>query len=319
MSADPTAVVFPGQGSQRLGMARDFHDAFSESRRVFEEASAALGLDVAKLCFEDEDRLARTEFQQPAILTAEIAMFAALRERFAFTPQCYAGHSLGEYTALVAVGVIELGAAAALVRERGRLMQEAVPVGEGGMTAIINPEIDPVRLRELLDESEPIEVDIANLNSPDQLVLSGRVVDLSLAAERLKQDPGFARARAIPLKVSAPFHSRLMSPAAERLRPLLEKAAARWSAEKADHVVSNVSGTFHRPNGVAIAEALAMQVSAPVRWLDCMRTIAAACPRVVEVGPGKPLSGFFKSIEVAVTHVGDVAGAERLSAGGQSP
>jgi [acyl-carrier-protein] S-malonyltransferase len=314
MTAVATAVVFPGQGSQRLGMARDFHDAFPESRRAFEQASSALGLDVAKLCFEDEQRLALTEFQQPAILTAEIAMFAALVARFALAPRCYAGHSLGEYTALVAAGVIELAAAAALVRERGRLMQEAVPVGEAGMTAIIKPEIDPVRLRELLDESEPIEVDIANLNSPDQLVLSGRVTDLSRAADRLKDDPGFARARAIPLKVSAPFHSRMMAPAAERLRPVLEQSATKWQVESAARVVSNVSGTFHRPERAAIVEALAKQVSAPVRWLDCMRTLAGTCGDVVEVGPGKPLSGFFKSIEVAVTHVADVSDAERLSA-----
>jgi len=296
-------------------MARDFHDAFPDSRHVFEQASAALGFDVAELCFEDEERLIRTEFQQPAILTAEIAMLAALRERFGFAPQCYGGHSLGEYTALVAAGVMQVGSAAALVRARGRLMQELVPVGEGGMTAVIKPDIDAARLRELLDESEPVEVDIANLNSPDQLVLSGRVTDLSRAAERLKDDPAFARARVIPLKVSAPFHSRLMAPASERLRPLLDESAAGWQVEGAARVVSNVTGTFHRPNADAIAEALATQVSAPVRWLDCMRTIAGACRRIAEIGPGKPLSGFFKSLDVAVSHVGDIAAAERLAAG----
>jgi [acyl-carrier-protein] S-malonyltransferase/trans-AT polyketide synthase/acyltransferase/oxidoreductase domain-containing protein len=280
---------------------------------VFEQASAALGFDVAALCFDDDERLARTEFQQPAILTAEIAMFAALRARFGLAPDVYAGHSLGEYAALVAAGVMQIGGAAALVRERGRLMQEAVPLGEGGMTAILKPELDARRLGELLDESEPIEVDIANVNSPDQVVLSGRIVDLARAADRLKDDAGFARARAIPLKVSAPFHSRLMQPAAERLRPLLESASAEWNMEHAERVLANATGTFHVADRASMVDALARQVSAPVRWLDCMRAITSRCSRVVEVGPGKPLAGFFKSLDFAVAHVGDVPGAERLA------
>lgn len=315
MTAKATAVVFPGQGSQRLGMGRDFHASFPESRRVFEQVSGALGFDVAALCFEEEERLARTEFQQPAILAVEIAMFEALRARFGFSAACYAGHSLGEYAALVAAGVMEVGGAARLVRERGKLMQEAVPLGEGGMTAIMKPDLDAARLRDLLDESEPVEVDIANLNSPDQVVLSGRVVDLSRAANRIRDDPEFARARAIPLKVSAPFHSRLMRPAADRLRPLLAAASEHWNVEAASCVLSNVTGTFHRPDRNEVVEALARHVATPVRWLDCMRALASRCRRVVEVGPGKPLSGFFKSIEIAVVHVGDMAAAEHLAAG----
>jgi len=313
MSAEATAVVFPGQGSQRLGMGQDFHASFPEARTVFEEASATLGFDVARLCFEDEERLARTEFQQPAILTVEVAMLAALGRRFGLEASCYGGHSLGEYTALVAAGVMGVGTTAALVRERGRLMQESVPLGEGGMTAIVKPDLDTERLRALLEESEAVEVDLANLNSPDQAVLSGRVIELARAAERLKDDPGFARARAIPLKVSAPFHSRLMAPAAERLRPLLEAASGEWKVENATRVVSNVTGTFHAASRAGIVEALARQVSAPVRWLDCMRTLASRCSRIVEVGPGKPLSGFFKSIEIATAHVGDIASAQRLA------
>ena len=137
-----------------------------------------------------------------------------------------------------------------------------------------------------------------------------------LAQERLKEDPGFARARMIPLKVSAPFHSRLMRPASERLRPELAAASESWATAGAANVLSNVSGTWHRGDKAALVDALAAQVSAPVRWLDCMRELVTSCDRIVEVGPGKPLCGFFKSLDVAAVHVGDVEAAERLAAGG---
>jgi [acyl-carrier-protein] S-malonyltransferase len=309
------AAVFPGQGAQRLGMARDFYDHHRESRLVFETASAALGLDVAKICFEDEQRLARTEFQQPAILTAEVAIFAALRAAYDFDPVCLAGHSLGEYTALVAVGVMEAGAAAVLVRERGRLMQEAVPLGEGSMTAVLKPELDVERLRALLAESDGIEVDVANHNSPDQVVLSGHVLELSRATQRLKDDPAFARARCIPLRVSAPFHSRLMQPAAERFRLQLTEASRAWRVENATRVVSNVSGQPHHPDRESIVDALARQICSPVRWLDCMRKLLSVAAKVVEIGPGKTLAGFFKSIDVAIDGISDVQGAERVLGG----
>jgi [acyl-carrier-protein] S-malonyltransferase len=303
------AAVFPGQGSQRVGMARDFYDSHAASRRVFAEASDALGYDAAKLCFDDAERLARTEFQQPAILTAEIAMLAALREGFGFTPAWFGGHSLGEYSALVAAGVIDIGQAAVLVRERGRLMQEVVPLGEGGMSAILMRGLDVARLRALLAESEPIEVDVANENSPDQVVLSGNVRELARAAERLKDDPTLARARAIPLRVSAPFHSRLMRPAAERFRPLLEEASARWRPDNAARVTSNLLGAVHAPERTAIVDALARQIFSPVLWLDCMRVLDGACARIVEVAPSRTLAGFFKGIDATIESVTDVASA----------
>ena len=306
------AAVFPGQGAQRLGMARDFHDAYPEARRVFEEASEALAYDVARVCFEDAERLARTEFQQPALLTAELAILAALRAHYGFDAGFFGGHSLGEYTALTAAGVLDVAGAAVLVRERGKLMQEAVPLGEGSMTAVLKPDLDVERLRALLAESDGIEVDLANDNSPDQVVLSGNVIELARATQRLKEDPVFARGRCIPLRVSAPFHSRLMEPAAERFRPLLEESSQAWRAERATSVVCNITGTFHAPDRAAIVDALTRQIYSPVRWLQCMKTLLGRANQVVEVGPGKVLAGFFKSMEVAIANVSDIGGAERI-------
>jgi [acyl-carrier-protein] S-malonyltransferase/trans-AT polyketide synthase/acyltransferase/oxidoreductase domain-containing protein len=306
------AAVFPGQGAQRLGMARDFYDAHSEARRVFEQASDELAYDVAQLCFEDAERLARTEFQQPVLLTAELAILAALRADYGFDPRYFGGHSLGEYTALAAAGVLDVAGAAALVRERGKLMQEAVPLGEGSMTAVLKPDLDVERLRALLAESEGIEVDLANDNSPDQVVLSGSVVELARATQRLKEDAVFARGRCIPLRVSAPFHSRLMAPAADRFRPVLEEASRTWRIERAALVVCNVTGAFYAPDRAALVDALTRQIVSPVRWLDCMKTLLANADRVIEIGPGKVLTGFFKSMDVAIENVSDVAGADRV-------
>jgi [acyl-carrier-protein] S-malonyltransferase len=307
-----TAVVFPGQGTQRAGMARDFHDAFEESRRVFAEASDALGLDVAALCFDDADRLALTEFVQPAILTAEIAMLRAAESRFGCRATVYAGHSLGEYTALVAAGVVGVGPAAALVRERGRLMQEAVPAGEGGMTAVVMPNVDVERIRSAI---AGLAVDLANHNSTDQAVLSGLSADLEQAASRIRALDGYERARCIPLRVSAPFHSRLMAPAEAAFRAVIERDAIAWNAAPAAQVASNFLGDFHEPRLAAVVDALARQISAPVRWLDDMRCVAARAGRIVEIGPGKPLKAFFATLGVTIESVTDVAGAERVFAG----
>ena len=182
------------------------------------------------------------------------------------------------------------------------------------MTAVLKPDLDVERLRALLVESVGIEVDVANDNSPDQVVLSGNVIELARATQRLKEDAVFAHGRCIPLRVSAPFHSRLMEPAAERFRPVLEEASSTWHVEHATSVVCNVSGTFYPPDRTALVDALTRQICSPVRWLDCMKALLAKAGRVVEIGPGKVLTGFFKSMEVAIENVSDVAGAERLAA-----
>jgi [acyl-carrier-protein] S-malonyltransferase/trans-AT polyketide synthase/acyltransferase/oxidoreductase domain-containing protein len=309
-SNDATAVVFPGQGTQKRGMARDFHDAHAAARETFECVSDRLELDLRKLVFEEDDRLPMTEYAQPAILTAEIAMFRVLRSEFDFTPACFGGHSLGEYTALVAAGAIDVAEAAALVRLRGRLMQEAVPPGAGAMSAVVRPGMDLDALRAAIADSG---VDIANLNSPDQTVISGPAEAVAEVAKRLKSIEGFERARCLPLKVSAPFHSRAMKPAEDAFRPALEQASESWNVELATAVTSNFAGGFHEADRASIVDRLARQISAPVRWLDNMEAVRNRAGRVVELGPGKPLRAFFAAIDVEVTPVTTLEAAAALA------
>jgi [acyl-carrier-protein] S-malonyltransferase/trans-AT polyketide synthase/acyltransferase/oxidoreductase domain-containing protein len=291
-------------------MARDFNLASSAARDVFTAASDALHLDVAALCFEPDPRLELTEFAQPAIVTAEIAMLAALHSELGLAACAYGGHSLGEYSALVAAGVLDVGAAVTLVRERGRFMQEAVPVGEGSMVAVVQPGLDLAALVAGLTGSG---VDVANVNSADQVVLSGRKTDVDEAAKRVRSITGFERARCLPLKVSAPFHSRWMQPAAERLRPLLVASSASWHGAGASAVTCNLTGGMHEGDAEQIVERLAGQVTAPVRWLDNMRALAARADRVIELGPGKPLRAFFSSIGVEAVSVTTWEAARAIS------
>jgi malonyl CoA-acyl carrier protein transacylase len=295
------AAVFPGQGAQKLGMGRDFDEAYDESRRVFDEASDALGYDVRKLCFDDAARLALTEYQQPAILTVEIAMFEAMRAQHGFAPGCFGGHSLGEYTALVAAGVLELADALRLVALRGRLMQEAVPPGTGAMTAIIRSDLDVDWLREL---ASAFEVDVGNHNALDQAALSGLTGDVAAAVAAAKQAP--QRVRAIPLRVSAPFHSRHMKPVQRPLEEAL-RAVDRMDADRALHVLSNATGSFHTGSRPDLEHCLAVQVASTVRWVDCMRELTMRDCRIVEIGPGRPLRGFFGSLGVEIESVTSVA------------
>jgi [acyl-carrier-protein] S-malonyltransferase len=302
--ADQTALVFPGQGSQRVGMARDFHDEFAVARDAFAEASAACAVDLAKISFDDEERLNLTEFTQPCILTAEVAMLRVLAAERGLAAGWFAGHSLGEYTALVAAGVLPLGEAARLVRRRGALMQEAVPAGEGAMLAVIGRGLELADLRAALDG---LEVDAANHNSSSQIVVSGSAVGIAEAKQRLA---GKGR-RLVPLNVSAPFHSRLMREVESKFAPDL--AAASLDAARAPRVASNYTGGFHAADPAALREALVRQISGTVRWVDNMRALSERAARIIEIGPGKPLSGFFKDIGVTVQAINDLAGAREVT------
>ncbi len=286
------ALLFPGQGSQEVGMAKDVFDASPAARAVFEAADDALGFSISRLCFEGpEDELIRTEIQQPAILTTGIAYLRALEERIPVTPGYVAGHSLGEYTALVAAGALGFEDAVRLVNARGRFMQEAVPEGKGGMAAILGLTADEVR--EACDGARSqsgLEVAPANLNSPAQTVVAGDAAAVELACARARQ---LGAKRTIPLSVSAPFHCALMKPAAEKLA--LELSRVRFVDSKVP-IVTNVEA---KPNSDAsrMAELLERQVTAPVRFTEMIATMQElGITQFLELGPGRVLSGLVARI-----------------------
>lgn len=291
------ALIFPGQGSQFVGMGQDWAAAHEPARRTFEEADDVLGFSLSGLCFEGpDDELQLTANTQPAILACSVAMLRALRAHGDLSPAAVAGHSLGEYSALVAAGVLELPDALRLVRRRGELMQEAVPVGEGAMAAIIGLDEGP--LQAVLDEIDAPNgrVVIANLNSPGQLVIAGHTAAVETAAAKAK-DAGAKLAKMLP--VSAPFHSPLMAPAREGLAPDLRSATFR---DPNVPVICNIdAGPV--AGGDAARDALERQIDGPVRWIESMehvlQTIGATT--LAEIGPGKVLAGLGKRIDRSAT------------------
>lgn len=286
------AFVFPGQGSQSVGMARGFFNEFDVARNTYEEANSNLGFDIAGLSFDGPaELLDRTENTQPALLTASVAMLRVLRERSRVVPAFYAGHSLGEYTALVATGAMDFGAAVRLVNRRGVFMQEGVPQGVGKMCAILGLDINAVSL---ICESASIDaarVVPANINSPEQIVISGHAAAVDIAAGYAK-DRGAKRV--IPLQVSAPSHSPLMEGAAVRLAAELEGVEVRPFAVP---VVTNVEAT-PTTDASRIKGLLVAQLTSPVRWVEVIgRMKKEGVTDIVEIGPGKVLTGLIKRID----------------------
>ena len=298
-------VVFTGQGAQKAGMARDVVEAFPRAAAVFDEASATLGYDMRALCFAADPRLDLTEYTQPAILTAEIAIFAVAHEEWGYRPARFGGHSLGEYAALVAAGVMPLTEALRLVAARGRLMQAAVPVGVGAMAALIRDNIDLGALR---SELEGLVVDVANHNSPDQVVLSGAAADVDTAIARL----GGPGSRLKKLVVSAPFHSRLMGVIEADFAALLRASAPTWRMEGATRVASNTTGGFHDADPAALIDALTRQISGTVRFVDNMAALSGE--PVIEIGPSRVLRAFFQAVGRPAESVTNVVSARRAFA-----
>lgn len=305
-----TAFVFPGQGSQYAGMGKDLADAYPAARRVFDAIDDALGFSISKLCFEGpEEELKLTENTQPAILAVSSAIHAVLEEKGATRRDLVAGHSLGEYSAIVSVGGLTPAEAAKIVRARGRFMQEAVPVGTGGMAALIGPSVEDARA--ICEEAAQGEIlSVANINAPGQIVIAGTKSAIERAIEVAKSR---GVRRALPLPVSAPFHCELMTPAAERLEPILESADFHdlWFS-----LISNVDaspiGTAH-----AVRNALLRQVASPVRWVESVqKMVEMGVKRFVEIGPGSVLTGLIKRIDsnVELVNVSDVPTLEAFLA-----
>ena len=314
MTTPIVALLFPGQGSQTPGMGLDLAQNFPVARQTFEEADAALGFPLSKLCFEGPaEELQLTANTQPAILACSIAAFRVLAER-GVPYSSVAGHSLGEYSALVAAGSLPFADALRIVRHRGQYMQEAVPVGAGAMAALLGIGIDKVEeICRAAAEGEVVSP--ANINTPEQIVVAGhaaavkRVMDLALAA---------GAKRAVPLAVSAPFHCSLMRPAQQRLAPEL---AALPFKDLSVPLVNNVRGEMVR-TAAAARQGLVDQIPSPVRWEPSVRRLlAAGVTYFVEVGPGRVLTGMMRQIDrsAAGINVEDSKSLEKTLAALKSP
>ena len=303
-----TAIVFPGQGSQAPGMGKDLAEKFAVARQVFEEADDALGFAISRLCFDGPaEDLQLTENTQPAILTVSVAAFRAMLAEGIGAPAFVAGHSLGEYSALVASGALNLSDAVRTVRARGRYMQEAVPVGTGAMAAVIGGDLEAIE--RICTEARGDQVcSIANINAPNQIVIAGNTEAVDRAVELLS---GVAR-KVVKLKVSAPFHCALMKPAQDRLAADLERLSFN---EPAMPVVTNVDARATTAPD-ELRDALVRQVSAPVRWVESMQLLMShGVDTFVEAGPGKVLSGLMRQInrDVKMLNVEDAASLQKLS------
>lgn len=285
------AFVFPGQGAQKVGMVKDLYEAYPVVKELFEEADDTLGFSLTKLCFEGPDEeLMKTYNTQPAILTASTACARVLAQE-GVTPDIAAGHSLGEYSALVAAGAISFADAVKTVRLRGQFMQEAVPLGEGGMAAILG--LDEEKIKEICAtlSTDGGVVQAVNFNCPGQIVIAGSTKAVEAAATAMKEA---GAKRAVILHVSAPFHSTLMEPAAKRLADVLDEITI---TDAKIPVVANVNGQIET-DAATIKASLVKQAASPVLWIDCTKTMQAfGAETFVEVGPGKTLCGFNRKID----------------------
>jgi [acyl-carrier-protein] S-malonyltransferase len=288
------AFVFPGQGSQYVGMGKDLCKQFAAAKEIFTEADDALGFRLSELCFSGPDAdLKLTENTQPAILTASVAALRVLRAEAPVEPALVAGHSLGEYSALVAVGALRFRDAVKLVRERGRLMQQAVPTGEGAMAVVLGLEMEDVQ-RACDDAAQGEVVSPANFNGSGQVVIAGATKAVARAAALAKER---GAKRVLDLPVSAPFHCRLMQPAAEGLQQALKDISVQlFTVGVVTNVEADVNLAAERVKSLLVEQAVR-----PVRWEESVKKLAAlGCNRAIEIGRGKVLKGLMKRIVPAL-------------------
>ncbi len=304
-----TAVIFPGQGAQYVGMAKDFYDSFEDSKKVFDEADDVLDIELKKICFEENDDINKTEYTQPAMVAAEVAIYEHLKNA-GLKADVFAGLSLGEYSALVAAGAMTLADGIKTVRRRGILMQNEVPLGMGGMAAVIAMDAD--KIAEIC-ENTPGKVQIANYNCPGQIVISGEAEAVKAASAALAEA---GAKRVIPLNVSGPFHSQMLVPAGEKLYDFLqgvdvaEGFAPYYCNADAEEIT----------DAAKVKELLKRQVYSSVRWQQTIENmIADGVDTFIEVGPGKTLTGFMKKINrevksINIASVDELAKLEELNA-----
>ncbi len=306
----PLAYIFPGQGSQYPGMGKNLAENFSAARLLFEEADDSVEFSISRLCFSGpEDSLQLTENTQPAILTTSVAVLRVMQSEGFPAPDYVAGHSLGEYSALVAAGAVPFSEAVRTVRSRGRYMQEAVPVGTGGMAAVMGATLSDIE-RVCAEASQDQVCAPANINAANQIVIAGHSEAVDRAAEMLKS---IGARRVVKLNVSAPFHCALMKPAQERLEQDLEKVNF---SDFNTPLVTNVDAA-EITSGTAVRDSLTRQVSSPVRWLESIELmIGNGSDTFVEVGPGKVLSGLLRQISREVRSL-NVEDADSLKVAGK--
>lgn len=287
------AFMFPGQGAQYVGMGQDFYDNNEKCREIYKKASEAVGLDMEALCFEENTDINITEYTQIAMLTTEVAMLQAVLD-LGIKPDVTGGLSLGEYSALVASGVMDFEECAKVVRKRGIYMQDEVPAGQGGMAAVI--ALDADKIAEVCEQTDGI-VGIANYNCPGQIAISGEKEAVERACESLKKA---GAKRCIPLNVSGPFHSPMLTGAGKKLAEELEKVSIH---DIAIPYVTNVTGDFVTDKN-EVKSLLAAQVSSSVKWIQCVEAMLREGVDIfIEIGPGKTLSSFVKKINKEVTIV----------------
>lgn len=298
-----TAFVFPGQGAQKIGMGKDFYDAFDTAKQIFEDASNWLSLDMKALCFEENEKLDLTEYTQAALVTTSLAMAHVVREK-GLTPDVTAGLSLGEYCAIEMAGGMSLKSAVCTVRERGILMEHAVPAGKGSMAAVLGMKAEDIE--NTISSVDGVE--IANYNCPGQIVITGKKEGVERAAELLKEN---GAKRVLPLNVSGPFHSSMLKEAGQELEKILENQEV--SLLKIPYV-TNVTGDFVHEER-EIKSLLSRQISAPVKWQQSVENmILNGVDTFVEIGPGRTLNGFIRKInrDVSVYSIQTVEDMEKV-------
>ena len=295
-------IVFPGQGTQYLGMGKDFVELYDDAKKIFSIANNALGIDLYEICQNDEIKLHDTKYTQPCILATEIAMYKVVKNHYDFLPTFFAGHSLGEYTALVAAKVIPFDIALKIVHFRGELMQNAViSSNEGNMVAII---ADPLPLQHIKFICSACGVDIANDNSIQQVVLSGLNEDIKATITQIEKTLTNTAMRIVYLNVKAPFHSRYMQKIEEPFQDYLLQFKNNFNTTALKSVISNYDGGFYPDTNVeTLITYLTKQISGSVQWQQNMKALLKRTKNILEIGPAAPLRGFFKSLGITVQSV----------------